>query len=368
MSAPQPGEYRLYVWLEDAAGNQREATAAVSVPLRFDPEPPELAFLPPDPADPLRVSVNATDRHSGLAQGEIEMRATGGSTWHGLPTELNGSQLVAYVDDERFRRGTYEFRARGVDQAGNETSTGAPHGRGGRDSPASGANRHATDGGRRCPYAEPGVGNRHGRHRPRRDRTRLDDDVAVRHRRVVDLRGRLVNLDGQPLEGATIEALERRADGVQLPVGLATTGADGRFRYRLRATQNRDARCSATGVHAGSAARQQLSGCAYAAASSIRVNRALVRNGQAVRFSGRVASRPLPADGKLLEMQAHFRGRWRTFSTLRTDRRGVWQFSYRFGATLGRVLYRFRVWLPREGGYPFIGGHSPVARVLVLGP
>jgi hypothetical protein len=56
---PTPGDYRLYVWLEDAAGNQREANAVLSVPLRFDPEPPELTFAPPDPADPLRVAVNA---------------------------------------------------------------------------------------------------------------------------------------------------------------------------------------------------------------------------------------------------------------------------------------------------------------------
>ena len=37
---------------------------------------------------------------------------------------------------------------------------------------------------------------------------------------------------------------------------------------------------------------------------------------------------------------------------LRTDPRGRWRFRYRFGATLGRVTYRFRARLPREGGYP----------------
>ena len=122
--APAPGDFRLHVWLEDAAGNHREGNAAVSVPVRFDPEPPQVAFLPPDPDDPLRVVVQAIDRHSGLAGGEIEMRAAGTRTWHGLRTEREGAQLVTYVDDERFRRGAYEFRARAVDQAGNEASTG----------------------------------------------------------------------------------------------------------------------------------------------------------------------------------------------------------------------------------------------------
>jgi hypothetical protein len=69
-----------------------------------------------------------------------------------------------------------------------------------------------------------------------------------------------------------------------------------------------------------------------------------------------------------VEMQAYFRGRWRTFSTLRTNRRGGWKFRYRFGATLGRVTYRFRARMPSEGGYPFITGHSRVAKVVVVGP
>ena len=47
----------------------------------------------------------------------------GATTWHGLRTDREGSQLVAYVDDERFRNGLYEFRAHAEDQAGNEAST-----------------------------------------------------------------------------------------------------------------------------------------------------------------------------------------------------------------------------------------------------
>jgi hypothetical protein len=203
--------------------------------------------------------------------------------------------------------------------------------------------------------------------RARGERKRFDTNVVTSYRRVLRLTGRLTNADGQPIEGATVEALDKASNGSALPVGLATTGPSGRFRYVLRATRNRDLLFRYEGSRrigsALSAFRLRVR-----AASSIRANRHTVRNGQAVRFSGRVGSRPLPGNGKLLEMQAHFRGRWRTFSTLRTDRRGAWNFTYRFGATLGRVLYRFRVSLPAEGGYPFVGGHSRVARVLVLGP
>jgi len=352
--APAPGDYRLFVWLEDAAGNQREATAAVSAPIRFDPEPPDLAFLAPDPADPLRVVVNASDRHSGMADGEIEMRATGTSTWHGLPTKLDGSQLVAYVDDERFRRGAYEFRARGEDHAGNEASTGK-----------------RTDGSAAMLRLPARVDTRLVVGIPRRrhgdtGRSRFDHDVRARYGSVLRLAGLLSNSEGQPLEAATIEALEERPDGTSLPNGLATTRADGRFAYVLRATRNRELLFRYPGSRRIGAATAVFD-LEVPAATSIRVSRRTVRNGRSVLFSGRVRTRPLPLSGKLIEMQAHFRGRWRTFSTLRTDRRGRWRFRYRFGATLGRVTYRFRTRLPAEGGYPFVTGHSRVAKVRVLG-
>ena len=348
--APAPGEYQLAVWLEDAAGNQREANAAVSVPIRWDPEPPELAFLAPDPADPLRVVVRASDRHSGMSHGEIEMRASGAGTWHGLPTELHDSELVAYVDDERFRRGSYEFRARGEDNAGNEATTGK-----------------RTDGSAATFRLPARIDTRLVIGLRQRTRKGLDANVVARYGRLLRLSGRLTNADGQSLEGATIEALETRPDGTTLPLGLATTNDAGRFRYVLRATRNRNV----VFRYAGSRRIGSASAPFHVnvpGTTSIQVNRRRVRNGRSVMFTGRVVTRPLPPNSKLIEMQAYFRGRWRTFVTLRADRRGAWKFRYRFGATLGRVTYRFRAQLPSEGGYPFITGRSRVAKVVVVGP
>jgi hypothetical protein len=101
--------------------------------------------------------------------------------------------------------------------------------------------------------------------------------------------------------------------------------------------------------------------------TSIRPDRDRLMNGQQVLFRGRVRTRPLPTPGKLVEMQAYFRGRWRTFSTVRAASNGRWHFPYRFGGTVGRVTYRFRARLPAEGGYPFISGKSRIVEVLVLG-
>jgi hypothetical protein len=352
-AAPEPGDLRLHVWLEDAAGNQREGNAVASVPVRFDPEPPHVAFLEPDVTDPLRVVLQTADRHSGLAGGEIEMRARGTHTWHGLRTERLGSELVAYVDDERFRRGAYEFRGRAFDQAGNESSTSRR-----TDGSAASLRLPARIETRLV------VGLR--RRQPGRDRKQLHANVLTSFMAGLRLAGVLTNADGQPIEGATIEAFERSIDGTEFAVGLATTGARGRFRYVLRANRNRDLRFHYGGSRRIASATAHFRVGVHAA-SSIRASRSRLLNGQRVVFAGRVRSRPIPPTGKLIEIQAYFRGRWRTIATVRTDRTGRWRFPYRFGATLGRVTYRFRAHLPIEGGYPFAAGHSAITKVLVVG-
>jgi hypothetical protein len=183
----------------------------------------------------------------------------------------------------------------------------------------------------------------------------------------VRLSGRLTNPAGQSIDGATIEAVQIEPDGTALPVGLATTTRTGRFRYVVRATRSRQLVFRYAGSRRIGSAKA-LFQMRVPAGSSMELNRRRVRNGETVLFSGRVFTPPIPAAGKLIEMQAYFRGRWRTISTVRSARSGSWRFPYRFGATLGRVTYRFRAQLPMEGGYPFSSGHSRVAAVLVIGP
>ena len=220
---------------------QREAERRDHCCPALRPGTPQLAFEPMDPADPLRVVVNAVDRHSGVARGEIEMRAAGTTTWHGLATDREGSLLVAHVDDERFRKGAYEFRAHAVDQAGNEASTGR------RTDGSAATLRLPARIDTRLAIGVPRtivrrrVERRHGRRRlVRRRIRRLDSNVIARHGRAIRLSGFLTNADGQPIDGATIEALEKRLDGGVAPVGLATTGTDGKFHYVVRATRNRE--------------------------------------------------------------------------------------------------------------------------------
>ena len=92
-----------------------------------------------------------------------------------------------------------------------------------------------------------------------------------------------------------------------------------------------------------------------------------MRNGQSVTFRGKVRSLPVPPAGKVLDLQAFYRGKWRTFATPRANRKGKWSYRYRFEATRGTVLYRFRVLIRPESAYPYDRGYSQTARVVVRG-
>lgn len=198
---------------------------------------------------------------------------------------------------------------------------------------------------------------------------RLSPQARARHGSTLKLHGRLTNADGQPIDGASIEvSSDSPGDAVGLlPVGLTRSDRDGRFTYVVRATRNRVLRFRYSGSRRIRAATGDFA-LRVPATSSIRARPRRLRNGQTVRLSGVVRARPLPPEGKLIEVQAYFRGRFRTFSTTRAGSDGRWRFNYRFGGTRGRVPYKLRVRLPAEGGYPFVTGHSRVARVVVVGP
>ena len=200
IAVPGQGDHTLQVWLEDEAGNQSYAlSASEPVHLRLDQEAPDLAFDPQDAADPLRVSVLATDALSGLDTGTIEMRRRGGDSWHTLAAARQGNRLVGYVDDERFRSGAFEFRAYARDLAGNESSTDrrANGSRATIDLPARFATRLAVGG----PQTRGRRGHRRVTSAPRAQ--------VIHAGAKLKLSGRLENADGQPIDGADARGLER---------------------------------------------------------------------------------------------------------------------------------------------------------------
>lgn len=79
------------------------------------------------------MTVQTSDRGSGVASGAIDVRRVGTANWKPLGTSVEGTMLIARIDDEHLQAGQYEMRAQATDQAGNQRSTttrgdGAPAG------------------------------------------------------------------------------------------------------------------------------------------------------------------------------------------------------------------------------------------------
>jgi hypothetical protein len=182
------------------------------------------------------------------------------------------------------------------------------------------------------------------------------------------LTGRLVSPGGNPLPDRDVEVTQRlKLPGASWrPVATVRTRTSGRFVFKALPGPSRLLRFR----YAGSPTirgRTSVVDLRVRASSSMHASRHSVVNGEAVRFSGTVRGEPLPALGKLLQLQVYSRGAWLTFATPRTDSRGNWRHEYRFTATRGVTRYRFRVRIPREAGYPYEAGTSRQIEVKVVG-
>jgi hypothetical protein len=331
--------------------------------LRFDDQAPTLSLLSPTPEQPALVRVKAQDVGSGLGAREILLTRRGRSTSMSVPVVTDRDGFSARIDDERLPDGIYDLRVRARDLAGNERST----------------DRRAD--GKRASLELPlriktslRVGKRkriraRGANGRRRYRTVLIETPRSSYGHTILLRGRLTSPGGNPLAGRNIDVLaQTQIPAAQWrPIATLRTSKTGRFVFRATRGPSRTLRFRFNGSDTirGRTATVRLG---VRAASSITVDRHRVVNGEGVTFRGRLRGRPLPASGKLIEVQARARGRWLTFGTTRAHAKtGSWSFPYRFAATRGAVRYRFRVRIPRESGYPYASGTSRSIAVNVKG-
>ena len=353
MTVPGPGEWKLSVWRTDAAGNQNEAHRSVPVTLRYDPEPPKLTFESPDPADPTLFSARATDELSGVAGGAIDIAPAGTTAWQPLPTGHDGGRLVARIDDATLPPGAYVLRAHASDRAGNQTT---------QDRRSDGQPVVVTLPLRRRASIQAGF-ERTVRRPGRRRGTMvvLRPAARVGYEQRAAIAGRLMSDDGRAIVGAAVQLFA--ADQV---IDTVTTDANGRFRTSVVGSQSQVLRLAYTGSSQALPTQTTLK-LRVPAATSAKVSRSRVRNGQAVTFRGRVRGLPVPAAGKLVEIQVRFTDRWQTFRTTRSDELGRWSSRYRFQRTRGVQRYRFRVRLPKEAGYPFETSVSRTLSVQVAG-
>jgi len=352
LKVPGVGDWTLTLWLRDEAGNQDVRTAAPPVHLRFDGDAPaSAAFAGADPQDPTRLMVLASDATSGIAAGSIEIKKHTATAWTPLPTQATDGGVVATLPDESLRNGAYDLRATVTDAAGNARAT---------DVRSDGTAATVT-----LPVRSP-THLTGGRSRPhsKKLRTRID----VRYGRRVTLHGRLTDQQHHAMGNVPLTVMARTAlaGAPWRTVKTIHTTRTGRFTYRAPAGTSRVVRVRYPGTPTIRGATRDVT-LRVAGASSMNVSRKHVRNGQRVRFTGRVLGHHIQA-GKLVQMQARIGGRWQTFATTRTRAHGRWSSGYRFtGSTHGRYRYAFRVSIPKERGYPYRAGRSRPVHVLVTG-
>lgn len=351
LSVPDDGAYTLRAWLRDEAGNEDRRLAAPPVTLRFDGASPDLAFEPVSGDDPTRLVVVTSDKGSGVVSGQIEMRRQGAATWSALPTTLEDGRLVARYDDEYLGDGTFEFRARATDAAGNERSS---------DRRSDGRRAEVVLPLRLKTALRAGVVLRRGA------KAKLARTARVGYGRVVRISGRLTSDPGNPLQGYPVQVFSQVRGGAAGPRLLATvkTSMTGRFSFLVYKGPNRILRLRYPGSALIRSTTRYVT-VNVRSRTTIRSDRRSYPNGEYMRLRGTVRTGRIPRTGKLLELQVKIRGRWRTFATTRTSRTGRWRYDYRFDGTHSRVIYRFRARIPREEGYPFMTGGSRTIRVAV---
>jgi hypothetical protein len=368
VQVPGAGPWTISVWRRDAAGNADPAAASVPVTLRYDPEPPQVRFDGPSASDPTLVSATVVDKVSGLADGAIEISAAGSDTWRTLDTQKDGSRLVARIDDAALPAGNYVLRATARDRARNEAST---------TQRLDGQPMTMTLPLRIASVMQVGVARhrvakrtvrRNGKRRTIRRRvTAIKPAGVVRLGRRTQITGRLVNRDGDGIAGAEVQVLASSAVSPEQLVGVLRTDSAGNYSYTATGSTSRTLRF----VYAGSSlilpAQSQVR-LTVPAVSSLLVSRRRVLNGQTVTFRGRLRSMPIPATGKLVQLESKLPSHWQTFRTARTDQAGRWAIRYTFRRTRKKVeWYRFHILVPEETGYPFGASVSKSLYVRVRG-
>jgi hypothetical protein len=192
--------------------------------------------------------------------------------------------------------------------------------------------------------------------------------VKVAFGRKAKLKGVLTTGQGAPVAGGTLDVITTPNATGHTPriVGAVTTDASGGFSYTAPAGSSRKVTFRFRGL--GDYRRSEGSADVLVpGAATLKSSKKQVSNGQSVGFTGRLRGKPLPARGKVVDLQVFYRGKWRTFGTPRANKKGQFRFRYRFEATRTTTTYKFRARLRAESAYPYELGYSKVVRVRVRG-
>jgi hypothetical protein len=385
VQVPGPGTWILHLWLRDEAGNESPASG-IDVPLRFDNQPPTVAFADGD-GDGKQLSAEVGDPLSGPATGTIAMRRGDSDRWVDLATKLHeegsGKATLSAPLPADLGPGTWVFRVEASDAAGNSASS-TLHADGTQMSiqvkaPEGGRN----DGGHGDGGGKDGGGDGSGGPTGRRKKTRLfarlrgghgkGNSLTVPFGAPALLSGRLTTGDGAGLAHRRIKVVAHPSHGALVPrtVERLRTGKRGGFVLRLGPGTSRRISVSFPGNRALAPARRRSLDLRVRSGVTLAAAPGRLRTGQVIHLSGRVRSRgaPIPRRGKLVAIQylEQDTGRWRPVLVTRTDHDGSFRARYRFRYVDGAARIRLRATALAEERWPYAPGSSVPVTIEVRG-
>ncbi len=333
------GAHAVAFYARDAAGNVADGTAGSEDPgsavVRIDEDPPQVEFsVAQDPAEPERIEALVKDPLSGASgmHGSIAVRlAATQARFEALPTRVSGNRLIAHWDSDSYPSGKYEFRATGFDVAGNPgTGTDRAHG---------GA----------MVLVNP-------------LKAQVSLNAALSGGR---FHGALRRVGGGPIADQEVTVVEAFAAGAAPRRREVTlrTGPQGGFSLSLGRGPSRDLVANFAGTRTLTRASSAIAHRGVRTGVLLRASRAAAKvGGQPVLFSGRVlaAGAVRAAHGLPVELQFRYRGAgWSEFRTVETDRRGRFDYPYRFSDDDSRgIRFQFRAYVKGREGWPYEPGTS----------
>ena len=183
-------------------------------------------------------------------------------------------------------------------------------------------------------------------------------------RRALRLPGRLLNAQGQPISGATLEVTQQIAGANRgQVVAHARTGADGSFIASVRAGPSRmiDVAYRAFTGEPGYAAEAKVQESVNAGVR-LNVSPHTTSSEGTITLSGKVDG-PIPRQGVVVDLLVHYRGRWEPFRTPRTNSEGHFRVLYQFEGGVGRFPFRALAF-GGQSGFPFSSGGSGAVDVV----
>ena len=181
--------------------------------------------------------------------------------------------------------------------------------------------------------------------------------------------GRLTDAAGSPIGGAVLQAVSRvqRPGAAYKAAGTVTTSDSGRFAYRVARGPSRTLRFE---YKAYSLDPAPVSSAAVSlgvrAGIRLGVNPRRVRNGEKVRFRGRLKGGPARKGTRVtIDVIVPDARRRVPIGNVKADARGRFRFAYRFRRTLVAARYRFQARVVPQPGYPYRGATSHRVSVMV---